>query len=46
MDVLKLSDFKWEKGYLLINKSKKVDVEKFVNVLISEEMMKKIFVVN
>ncbi len=41
VDVSKLSDFKWEKGYLLTNKSEKADVEKLVNAPISEEMMKK-----
>ncbi|MCJ7989180.1 hypothetical protein MUB15_07515 [Priestia sp. OVS21] len=46
MDVSKLSDFKWEKGYLLTNKSKKADVEKLVNAPISEEMMKKISAAN
>jgi hypothetical protein len=42
VDVSKLSDFKWEKGYLLTNKSKKVDVEKLVNEPVSEEVMKKL----
>jgi hypothetical protein len=46
VDVSKLSDFKWEKGYLLTNKSKKADVEKLVNAPISEEMMKKISAAN
>ncbi|MED3981783.1 hypothetical protein [Priestia megaterium] len=42
VDVSKLSDFKWEKGYLLTNTSKKEDVEKLVNAPISKEVMEKI----
>ncbi|MFP7735984.1 hypothetical protein ACLHDF_21780 [Priestia aryabhattai] len=42
VDVSKLSDFKWEKGYVFTNKINKADVEKLVNAPVSEEVIKKI----